>query len=101
MADNDEEGGRDERRHAGITRRNDDGRSSAEDAQREGEEARPGADIMHGRSFAGQNIANTEQGQTRDRERVVRGEALDEAGETVTDSEVEARISQRSERYED
>lgn len=61
-----------------------------------------GQDVMHGRSFAGQNYANTERGQTADRERVVRHETLDEAGEPmVTDAEVEARISRRAERHED
>ena len=59
-------------------------------------ESKPGTpadrdrDVMRGRSFAGTNIANTERGQTEDRERVVRGELLDEAGE-VTDAEIEAR----------
>ena len=51
-----------------------------------------GQDIMHGRSFAGANIANTEKGQTAERQRVVdqHGENLDEINE-VTDAEIEAR----------
>ena len=53
-------------------------------------------DIMHGRSFAGANIANTERGQTRERG----GEPLDESGE-VTDAEIEAREERRAERNED
>ena len=51
-----------------------------------------GKDIMHGRSFAGANIANTERDQTRERELIAEhgGEPLDESGE-VTDAEIEAR----------
>jgi hypothetical protein len=53
-----------------------------------------GKDVMRGRSFAGANIANTEEGQTRERQRVVDrgGEPLDEINE-VTDAEIEARES--------
>jgi hypothetical protein len=58
-------------------------------------------DIMRGRDFAGTNIAATEREQTRDRERVVRGAVPDEAGEFVTDAEVEAREIRRAERHED
>jgi hypothetical protein len=56
-------------------------------------EAVRGKDVMRGRSFAGTNIANTEEEQTRDRQRVAdhRGEPLDEAGEFVTDAEIERR----------
>ena len=54
-----------------------------------------GQDVMHGRSFAGANIANTEKEQTRDRQRIAdhEGETVDEAGESqfVTDAEIEAR----------
>lgn len=59
-------------------------------------------DIMHGRSFAGANIANTERDQTRERERIAEhgGEPLDEIGE-VTDAEIEAREERRAERNED
>ena len=65
------------------------------------DETREGNDVMHGRSFAGENIANTEEGQTRDRERVARGSTLDEAQEMVTDAELESRESRRAERNED
>lgn len=60
-------------------------------------------DVMHGRSFAGANIANTEREQTRDRQRIAEhgGEPLDEAGEFVTDAEIEAREERRAERNED
>jgi hypothetical protein len=59
-------------------------------------------DIMHGRSFAGANIANTERDQTRERELIAEhgGEPLDESGE-VTDAEIEAREQRRAERNED
>jgi len=62
-------------------------------------EAVRGKDVMHGRSFAGANIANTEQQQTRDRQRIAdhRGEPPDEAGEMVTDAEIEAREEQQNE----
>lgn len=50
-----------------------------------------GKDIMRGRSFAGANIANTEKGQTEERQRVAEhGENLDEFNE-VTEAEIEAR----------
>ena len=51
-----------------------------------------GKDIMRGRSFAGANIANTEKGQTAERQRIAdhHGENLDEINE-VTDAEIEAR----------
>jgi len=57
-----------------------------------------GKDIMRGRSFAGANIANTERGQTQERQRVVdhHGENLDEINE-VTDAEIEARELERNE----
>jgi hypothetical protein len=57
-----------------------------------------GKDIMRGRSFAGANIANTERGQTLERQRVVdhHGENLDEINE-VTDAEIEARERERNE----
>ena len=57
-----------------------------------------GKDIMHGRSFAGANIANTEKGQTAERQRVVdhHGENLDEFNE-VTDAEIEEREQERNE----
>ncbi len=45
-----------------------------------------GEDRMKGRSFAGAEYANTERDQTRDRERVARGENLDEAGEPTDES---------------
>ena len=58
------------------------------------EQSTRGKDVMRGRSFAGANIANTEEGQTRERQRVVdhAGEPLDEINE-VTDAEIEARES--------
>jgi len=58
------------------------------------EESTRGKDVMRGRSFAGANIANTEEGQTRERQRVVDrgGEPLDEINE-VTDAEIESRES--------
>lgn len=57
-----------------------------------------GKDIMRGRSFAGANIANTERGQTQDRQRIAdhHGENLDEISE-VTDAEIEARERERNE----
>jgi len=66
-------------------------------------EAVRGKDVMRGRSFAGSNIANTEEEQTRDRQRVADhgGEPLDEAGEFVTEAEIEAREERRAERNED
>src|SRR5690348_10033044 len=56
-------------------------------------QSKRGKDVMHGRSFAGANIAATEREQTRERERIAEhgGENLDEAGEMVTDAEIEAR----------
>ena len=61
-------------------------------ASKEGDSSDSGKDVMHGRSFAGANIANTEKEQTRERQRVVDsgGESLDEINE-VTDAEIEAR----------
>ena len=51
-----------------------------------------GKDVMRGRSFAGTNWANTERGQTNERERVAEhGANLDEFGEMVTDAEIDAR----------
>ena len=74
------------------------------DRDQTGDEKHPrkGKDIMHGRSFAGANIANTERDQTRERELIAEhgGEPLDEAGE-VTDAEIEAREQRRAERNED
>ena len=62
-----------------------------------------GKDVMHGRSFAGANWANTERQQTRDRQRIAdhKGENLDEAGELVTDAEIEERDGRRAEQNED
>ena len=62
-----------------------------------------GKDVMHGRDFAGANIANTEREQTRDRQRIAEhgGESLDESGEFVTDAEIEAREARRLEENED
>jgi len=60
-----------------------------------------GKDVMHGRSFAGANIANTERDQTRERQRIAEhGENLDEYNE-VTEAEIEAREGRRAERNED
>ncbi|HEY2375749.1 MAG TPA: hypothetical protein VGH98_07200 [Gemmatimonadaceae bacterium] len=60
-----------------------------------------GKDVMHGRSFAGANIANTERDQTSERQRIAEhGASLDEVGE-VTDAEIEAREERRAERAED
>lgn len=74
------------------------------DRDRAGDEKHPRVqkDIMHGRSFAGAHIANTERDQTRERERIAEhgGEPLDESGE-VTDAEIEAREERRAERNED
>lgn len=63
------------------------------DASRRGDaEEQKGKDVMRGRSFAGTNWANTERGQTNERERVAEhGANLDEFGEMVTDAETEAR----------
>ena len=57
-----------------------------------------GKDIMRGRSFAGANIANTEKGQTAERQRIAdhHGENLDEINE-VTDAEIEEREQERNE----
>jgi hypothetical protein len=65
--------------------------------------AQRGKDVMRGRSFAGTNWANTERGQTRERQRISDqgGEKLDESGDMVTDAEIEAREERRSERNED
>jgi hypothetical protein len=62
-----------------------------------------GKDVMRGRSHAGANIFNTERQQTLDRQRIAEhgGEPLDEAGEFVTDAEIEAREQRRAERNED
>lgn len=56
------------------------------------EQSTLGKDVMRGRSFAGANIANTEDEQTRERQRIADhgGENLDEINE-VTDAEIEAR----------
>lgn len=74
-------------------RTNDDDGARAQNEPETDEESR-GKDIMRGRSFAGANIANTEQQQTRDRQRIAdhKGENLDEFNE-VTDAEIEARES--------
>lgn len=69
-----------------------------EEARDSNEKAR---DVMHGRDFAGANIAATEQEQTRDRARAAEGKLADEAGEFVTDAEVEARELRNAERNED
>ncbi|HEX7018766.1 MAG TPA: hypothetical protein VF159_02060 [Gemmatimonadaceae bacterium] len=45
-----------------------------------------GEDRMRGRSFEGAEYANTERDQTRDRERVARGQDLDEAGEPTDEA---------------
>lgn len=62
------------------------------------EQSTKGKDVMRGRSFAGANIANTERGQTQERQHVVdhAGEPLDEFGE-VTDAEIEAREREKNE----
>jgi len=72
------------------------------DSDSDDHESTRGKDIMHGRSFAGSNIANTERDQTRERQRIAEhgGEPLDESGE-VTDAEIEAREERRAERNED
>ena len=58
----------------------------------ENTQSKKGKDVMRGRSFAGTNWANTERGQTNERERVAEhGANLDEFGEMVTDAEIEAR----------
>jgi hypothetical protein len=69
----------------------EEGRDSKEEAR----------DVMHGRDFAGANIAATEQEQTRDRDRAAQGKLADEAGEFVTDAEVEARELRNAEPNED
>jgi hypothetical protein len=73
---------------------NDASRTSRQGDSPEDEQSIRGKDVMRGRSFAGANIANTEQEQTRERQRVVDsgGESLDEINE-VTDAEIEARES--------
>jgi hypothetical protein len=82
----------------GQSNENPSGRGIDADATQPPEENAKGQDVMHGRSFAGANIANTEREQTRDRQRIADqgGEPLDEAGEYVTDAEIEER-----EKYED
>ena len=66
-------------------------------------EAVRGKDVIRGRSFAGSNVFNTEEEQTRDRQRVAdqKGDSADEAGEFVSDAEIEAREERRPERNED
>jgi hypothetical protein len=75
---------------------NDGSRASrqGDPSDRAEQDSTRGKDVMRGRSFAGANIANTEQGQTRERQRVADrgGEPLDEINE-VTDAEIEARES--------
>ena len=85
-------------------RTDDEVESSRSDDDRENKaESKPGKDVMHGRSFAGANIAATEREQTRERERIAEhgGENLDEFGEMVTDAEIEAREERSGERNED
>jgi len=68
----------------------------------EGRESKKEArDVMHGRDFAGANIAATEREQTRDRASAAQGKLGDEAGEFVTDAEVEARELRNAEPNED
>ena len=55
-------------------------------------------DVMHGRSFAGASYGANEEEQTRDRERVARNAEADEAGEMVTDAEMEVREANSSEK---
>lgn len=75
---------------------NDESRASrqSDSSDAQDQQASRGKDVMRGRSFAGANIANTEEGQTRERQRVVDrgGESVDEINE-VTDAEIEARES--------
>ena len=73
-----------------ASRANQQGDSSAG----EDEQSTHGKEVMRGRSFAGANIANTEEEQTRERQRVAdsAGVPLDEINE-VTDAEIEARES--------
>jgi hypothetical protein len=54
-------------------------------------------DVMHGRNLEGAEYGATEREQTRDRERVVRGDKTDEIGE-VADAEIEARENSGGER---
>ncbi len=73
---------------------NDASRASTQGdpSETQDEQSTRGKDVMRGRSFAGSNIANTEQEQTRERQRVVDGggESLDEINE-VTGAEIGAR----------
>lgn len=81
-----------------------DGTNDAQQTRRQGDtsdaqrSSTKGEDIMRGRSFAGANIANTERGQTLERQRIAdhHGENLDEINE-VTDAEVEAREREKNE----
>ena len=77
--------------------RTNDTQRAQGDAQKE-ERSTEGKDVMRGRSFAGANIANTERGQTQERQHVAdhQGEPLDEFGE-VTDAEIEAREREKNE----
>jgi hypothetical protein len=54
-------------------------------------------DVMHGRSFAGASYGANEQEQTRDREQAGNAETTDEAGEFITDAEMEVREANSSE----
>lgn len=60
---------------------------------------REAEDVMHGRNLEGAEYGATEREQTRDRERVARGDHTDEIDEVeVTDAEIEAREEDRSDR---
>jgi hypothetical protein len=77
---------------------NDGGEAQTQrDPQQSDDGSTRGKDVMRGRSFAGANIANTEQEQTRERQRIAgRGETSDEFNE-VADAEIEARERERNE----
>ena len=64
-------------------------RSKDHKAPKPDEADRPGADVMHGRSFAGAEYGANEEEQTRERERVARGQDhTDEVGE-ITETELD------------
>src|SRR4051812_20775803 len=68
---------------------------SMTDKKRKDKSAQPSSDdIMHGRSFEGTSYAATEREQTEDARRIPG--RTDEAGEFVTDAEMEVREANSS-----
>jgi hypothetical protein len=84
------------REESKMTKRSGRGRSRASGRKRSQLEH---ADVIHGRDFAGSNIAATEREQTREREQAASGIVVDEIGE-LTDAEAESLDVRRAERDE-